>query len=123
MEAYRARMTETIEFSIKGDCDEDIMDYIHNHSIQEVVYECPNHIKIDFKEELITPIMKNSICEVDITTDNSIQVVEDVKHCIFGETNSSVTDLSFVEWVGDGHSFIVGDYDGTEYVVNVSKKE
>lgn len=50
------------------------------------------------------------------------QIVENIKHFMFGNEEDFSHNLEFVTWAGDGCSFIVKDSDDAEYRVCVTKE-
>lgn len=52
---------------------------------------------------------------------NTSQIVEDIKWILFDDRSFDAV-FEFETWVGDGCSFIVKDYDGSEYRITVSKE-
>ena len=64
--------------------------------------------------------------------DNSMQIASDIKWFMFDdeEENKDLKnekgfshELKFVDWAGDGQSFIVKDSKGEQYRVRISKEE
>lgn len=69
MVAFRVRKVETIEFSIVADSEDEVKDYLYYNNIQSIVDGAEKNnqtILVDEDEEIITPIMENSICEINI---------------------------------------------------------
>lgn len=55
--------------------------------------------------------------------DRSDHIVEDIKWKLFNKEKDFNLMLEFADWCGDGHSFIVKDYNGNEYRVCVTKED